>query len=161
MLRRSTSLTDQIVCPICLEEINSCQITSCGHVFCGACIRESLDRRHICPLCQTETCVEKLVPGFYVDNLILRLKSAQAQSRDDLIQGLAANVPGRQNSPIREVFQRHLARSLLAYEDYFEDVQQAYITRVALTQQKIAQLQSCANPEESKKEYDLELQLHK
>ena len=40
-------------CPICLEE--PCAIiTGCGHQFCKACVKQSLDVKNSCPMCRTE-----------------------------------------------------------------------------------------------------------
>ena len=40
-----------------------------GHNACEACIRECLNRRHICPICNTETTQDKLVKNHHLDSL--------------------------------------------------------------------------------------------
>eukprot|EP00887_Chlorella_sp_A99_P005493 scaffold1.g5493.t1 len=46
---------DMATCPICLDEIFSRTITSCGHHYCSTCIRECLSNgRRPCPICRTE-----------------------------------------------------------------------------------------------------------
>ncbi|XP_078272277.1 zinc-binding protein A33-like [Rhinoraja longicauda] len=50
------SLTEEIVCPICLDFFTDPVILECGHNFCRSCITQSWDReeRNSCPECREE-----------------------------------------------------------------------------------------------------------
>jgi len=39
-------------CPICLEEINELETTTCNHNFCKSCINKWLEEHNNCPLCR-------------------------------------------------------------------------------------------------------------
>ena len=44
-------LEHEFQCTICLNPINDCYITRCGHVYCKHCIEEAVNRHHRCPFC--------------------------------------------------------------------------------------------------------------
>ncbi|XP_036601685.1 E3 ubiquitin-protein ligase DTX3L-like [Trichosurus vulpecula] len=47
-------------CVICMENIRDKVVLSkCKHVFCGPCIREAMQHKPVCPLCQTYYCFGK------------------------------------------------------------------------------------------------------
>ncbi|XP_078272274.1 E3 ubiquitin-protein ligase TRIM39-like [Rhinoraja longicauda] len=50
------SLTEEVVCPICLEFFTDPVSLECGHYFCRSCITQSWDRerRNSCPECREE-----------------------------------------------------------------------------------------------------------
>ncbi|XP_055487970.1 zinc-binding protein A33-like [Leucoraja erinacea] len=54
---RFESLTDEIICPICLDFFTDPVILECGHNFCRSCITQSWDReaRNSCPECREES----------------------------------------------------------------------------------------------------------
>lgn len=41
-------------CPICLNELDRCVVTHCGHRFCAQCLDRSLVCRSACPTCRAE-----------------------------------------------------------------------------------------------------------
>ena len=47
-------LEHEFTCTICLNPINDCYITRCGHVYCYRCIEEAVNRHHRCPFCNQE-----------------------------------------------------------------------------------------------------------
>ncbi|XP_055486228.1 zinc-binding protein A33-like [Leucoraja erinacea] len=53
---RFESLTEEIVCPICLDFFTDPVILECGHNFCRSCITQSWDRegKNSCPECREE-----------------------------------------------------------------------------------------------------------
>lgn len=63
------SIYESFICPICLEEITDAFTTSCGHNACEQCIRECLNRRHQCPICNAETTQDRLVKNHHLDAL--------------------------------------------------------------------------------------------
>ncbi|XP_032903255.1 zinc-binding protein A33-like isoform X2 [Amblyraja radiata] len=50
------SLTEEVVCPICLDFFTDPVILECGHNFCRSCITQSWDReaKNTCPECRDE-----------------------------------------------------------------------------------------------------------
>ncbi|XP_078272293.1 zinc-binding protein A33-like [Rhinoraja longicauda] len=50
------SLTEEVVCPICLDFFTDPVVLECGHNFCRSCITQSWDReeRNSCPECREE-----------------------------------------------------------------------------------------------------------
>jgi SNF2 family DNA or RNA helicase len=40
-------------CVICYEDIKEITITTCGHIFCDACIRSAIQTSACCPMCRT------------------------------------------------------------------------------------------------------------
>ncbi|XP_078268593.1 zinc-binding protein A33-like [Rhinoraja longicauda] len=50
------SLTEDTICPICLDFFSDPVILECGHNFCRSCITQSWDRegRNSCPVCREE-----------------------------------------------------------------------------------------------------------
>ena len=60
----ATGLSDKgpesIKCTICLETVTNMTSTSCGHVFCGECIRNAVQVSNQCPICRTKLTLGKL-----------------------------------------------------------------------------------------------------
>eukprot|EP00455_Lapot_gusevi_P046026 TRINITY_DN5990_c0_g1_i2.p1 TRINITY_DN5990_c0_g1~~TRINITY_DN5990_c0_g1_i2.p1 ORF type:complete len:361 (+),score=80.96 TRINITY_DN5990_c0_g1_i2:87-1169(+) len=87
-------------------------------------------------MCSTETTEDKLVKNHHFDSLLQKLLQekelaskryvnsimAAAKHNDQKMEdGAAVNV-----SPIEAVFQKHVRRTLMAYEDYFKDLLQRF-----------------------------------
>jgi hypothetical protein len=51
------------------EEITDAHMTQCGHNACEHCIREALNRRHVCPICNTPSTQGQLVKNHAFDSL--------------------------------------------------------------------------------------------
>jgi peroxin-10 len=49
-------------CTLCLEELKDPAATSCGHVFCWACIGDWVREKPECPLCRREALVQHILP---------------------------------------------------------------------------------------------------
>ncbi len=64
------SIYEYFLCPVCLNEVTDGHMTGCGHIFCESCIKECLNRRHVCPLCNAATTVDKLVKNHHFDSLL-------------------------------------------------------------------------------------------
>eukprot|EP01087_Luapelamoeba_hula_P005044 TRINITY_DN15127_c0_g1_i2.p1 TRINITY_DN15127_c0_g1~~TRINITY_DN15127_c0_g1_i2.p1 ORF type:complete len:428 (+),score=72.09 TRINITY_DN15127_c0_g1_i2:58-1284(+) len=137
------SIYDEFICPICFNVFENAHMTPCGHNFCEECIKECLNRKHICPCCNFETVKEKLVKNHQMDKMVEaveREKDAASQayfnnllnrSKDNTPQasteggGGAAGSPApksRELSPIEQLFHTHMKRGLSAYEDYFQEL---------------------------------------
>lgn len=52
-------------CIVCLEEPDEPISTDCGHLFCLACIKESLKRKSVCPMCN-KTMTSKSYRRLYI-----------------------------------------------------------------------------------------------
>lgn len=57
---------NMVVCPVCMDSSVGRQphSTSCGHIFCGNCIKESIKMRKKCPLCNKPLTVKNIFPVF-------------------------------------------------------------------------------------------------
>lgn len=55
-------LSTMLTCAICLEESIDKEIksTACGHLFCGDCIKKSIEQHGKCPLCNKNARIEEL-----------------------------------------------------------------------------------------------------
>ena len=53
------SVTSRLSCCICFEEASSPTVTSCGHLFCRAHIKEWLKQEHSCPVCRRQVSSNK------------------------------------------------------------------------------------------------------
>ena len=49
-------------CTLCLEELRDPAATSCGHVFCWACIGDWVREKPECPLCRREALIQHILP---------------------------------------------------------------------------------------------------
>jgi hypothetical protein len=125
-------------------------MTHCGHNACENCIREALNRRHVCPICNTPTTAGQLVKNHAFDSLFQRAKQAKEAASRGYIESLmkrarigdsssssnnnnssgsrpvAAAAAGDVSSPIEVVFQKHVRRSLLMYDDYYRDLKTSF-----------------------------------
>jgi len=115
-------------------------MTSCGHNFCGNCIKECLNRKHACPCCNHAEMADGLMKNHHHDRIVTILirEKEEASKRyfEKLIQNPNQNasnsvpmetdssIPTKtQLSPIEEVFQKHLKKSLLAYQHYYHELE--------------------------------------
>ena len=67
-------------------------MTECGHNYCEPCIRECLNRRHRCPLCNTETIAEKLVRNHQHDCLLERVLDEKQKATRRYVENVAAGA---------------------------------------------------------------------
>lgn len=49
-------------CGICLDDINSPHSTTCGHIFCGDCIKSALKMFKKCPYCNKKLKISNVHP---------------------------------------------------------------------------------------------------
>eukprot|EP00753_Platysulcus_tardus_P008160 PLAT1570.1.p1 GENE.PLAT1570.1~~PLAT1570.1.p1 ORF type:complete len:411 (+),score=74.10 PLAT1570.1:17-1249(+) len=146
------SIWDEFTCPVCLEPITDCYMTACGHNFCHGCIDECLARRHTCPSCNTECTRDQLVKNLSLDNLLQKLsEQRQAASdeyfakltgsakADDSSGGKEGSEDAGERSPIEAVFQRHMQRSLLGFQSYYEDLKRKHVERTARVKTELAE----------------------
>jgi len=134
------SIYEEFCCPICIEAIRDCRITSCGHNFCKECIEECLNRKHQCPVCNSATTKDRLYQNKHFDRLtaiILEEKEkASKEYFEKLISGAHGNhepsnpFPLQKLSPIEEIFHAHMKKSLLNYEDYYQKLKSKHDSRV-------------------------------
>lgn len=127
------AIWDAFVCPICLGEITDAHMTPCGHNGCSECLLEALNRRHACPICNAETTKEKLIKNHHLDALFQRVHTEKEAVSKALVARLMEGSKGggsqdakSAQSPIEQVFQKHARRSLLAYEDYYSELERAF-----------------------------------
>ncbi|XP_062515995.1 E3 ubiquitin-protein ligase RNF4-like [Corticium candelabrum] len=58
-----------ITCPVCMDSADQILAdkrklvsTTCGHVFCGKCIRSAIRRQHMCPTCRKRLSLKQFHP---------------------------------------------------------------------------------------------------
>ena len=81
-------------CPVCMCRLTEPTITKCGHTFCKTCIAETVNLKHLCPLCnQGIDSVEKdCIRNFQVENIIklmVQAKEVETKSYFDQLAGKA------------------------------------------------------------------------
>jgi hypothetical protein len=115
-------------------------MTPCGHNFCKTCINECLDRKHSCPCCNTKTVQNQLIKNKQIDRIITILQEEKEKASKEYFENLikakplgasSDNVNGANNhdignkgnqqlSPIETIFHRHMKKSLITFEDYYQ-----------------------------------------
>eukprot|EP00808_Paulinella_micropora_P007163 g58457.t1 len=134
-----SKIYESFICSICLEDFTDVHMTECGHNFCEACIRESLDRRHYCPLCQRETTADQLRKNHTMDALLHQIKEQKEQLIQNYVQeqvraaayrnGIGDTQGNRELSPIEALFQKHTKRGLMEFEIYMQQLRGQYEAR--------------------------------
>lgn len=53
-----------VSCPVCMEGISDGppMSTTCGHIFCGKCIKKAIQTRKKCPMCNTKLTQKQIHP---------------------------------------------------------------------------------------------------
>jgi len=115
---------------VCFELINECASTPCGHSFCKDCLDECLNRRKSCPTCTVPVDVKQVLPNKHFDRILHVIQEQKDKANKSQFEKLLnASVPinpDKSDSPpapgssIQTIFQKHLMKSLGAYEDYLK-----------------------------------------
>ncbi|CAD7971912.1 unnamed protein product [Amoebophrya sp. A25] len=104
---------EQLSCPVCLEcpiLPRDAAITSCGHSYCTACIKEVLQHKAECPQCRAKLTAKDVYP---MEKELVALTRARrdAESRALASAGLSSNeasaVSQQQARTAAEIAQRH------------------------------------------------------
>lgn len=129
-------LLEEFTCPICLMPITDCYITPCGHNACAECLREWIGRAHSCPVCTAaDVTAAKIIKNHCFDNIYQKVTEARERAAKDYFKRIAEGGGGGADvgvgaggasagaspdglSPIEAVFQKHMQRSLSAYQSY-------------------------------------------
>ncbi|XP_043534220.1 nuclear factor 7, brain-like isoform X2 [Chiloscyllium plagiosum] len=71
------SLTEEVICPICLDFFTDPVILECGHNFCRSCITQSWEKQEInsCPECRQEFPDRSLTENRALANLIEKART--------------------------------------------------------------------------------------
>jgi len=123
-------LFEEFVCPICMDMIKNCTITACGHNYCKKCIEESINRKHVCPICNDPITKVQLFPNKHFDRLCLILVEEKTKASKLYFESLISGKSGKKSSksshqaqqqlsPIEELFHQHMKSSLSSYEQYY------------------------------------------
>jgi len=150
-------LFEECCCPICFNFVKDCHITVCGHIFCGSCIRECLNRKHCCPCCNHEMEAKQLVRNFHFDRLVSVIMTQKElaskryfekliKSGEDSSEGIPLEYrygtscneemykrkadKDNRLSPIEELFRRHMNKNLNSYEDYYKELESRHQSRI-------------------------------
>mmetsp|Transcript_133774 Transcript_133774/g.198926 ORF Transcript_133774/g.198926 Transcript_133774/m.198926 type:complete len:413 (+) Transcript_133774:32-1270(+) len=128
------AIFEEFCCPICFSPIEECMITPCGHNFCSGCIKECLNLKHSCPCCNKETLAAQLVRNRHFDKLIEIVIQEKDKASKNYFERLInkPNMPDMTASqeisvqsgfsPIEKIFHKHMKRSLMNYEEYYQEI---------------------------------------
>jgi len=128
------SFYDEFLCPICFSLIKNCHVTPCGHHFCGSCIVECVNRKHVCPCCNAATTKAQLIHDHWFDKVLATVQHEKEESSKNYFSKLVSGqdvlrssrerpvTNTRALSPVEEVFQRHMQKSLASYEAYYQEL---------------------------------------
>jgi hypothetical protein len=90
-----SSIWDHFQCSICLEEIkNAVLLKECSHSFCDNCIRECLNRKHQCPLCQSDATIDSIIKNNALNQLCHSIKIAQREAAAKITKKLLPKGTG-------------------------------------------------------------------
>jgi len=76
-------ISDDLMCAICMEIMDACCSTSCGHSFCQRCITRAVDMKKECPLCRTNLSHFEVSPNL---DVISKINALQVHCRYGLIE---------------------------------------------------------------------------
>lgn len=126
-------LFDHIKCPICHSPFKSTYVTTCGHRFCEECIRECVNRRHQCPICNSRITSKDLIKDHQIDALIMHIQTERQKAEqlnfDRVIEeatNKAFSGQGKLLSAVESVLHKHLRESLSLHEQYHQELMQQY-----------------------------------
>lgn len=138
-------------------------MTPCGHIFCGECITECLDRQAKCPACNASVRINDVVANKHADRLLALLlrQKDEASKRyferlvnnsharagagahddadaDDLTASQQARAIERHEmlSPVESLFHQHMKQSLGVFESFLTDVNARCAAAAADTKQR-------------------------
>ncbi|RLU25395.1 hypothetical protein DMN91_001551 [Ooceraea biroi] len=79
VLQRMTGIledkSNDYMCPICFDLIDTAYITRCGHTFCHNCIVKCLEIKDRCPKCSFTLSEQDIFPNFLLDELVSKYKT--------------------------------------------------------------------------------------
>lgn len=79
VLQRMTGIledkSNDYMCPICFDLIDTAYITRCGHTFCHHCIAKCLELKDRCPKCSFTLSDQDIFPNFLLDELVSKYKT--------------------------------------------------------------------------------------
>lgn len=129
-------------CAVCFDVITEAATTRCGHSFCRRCILECLNVKHVCPACNQACEPDDLVHNVVLDAAVDALFAAATKADEDLSQSLFAAAAAAPSVPaashVHEVFAKHLRRSLVGFNQYFERLQANHRTQLQHLQRAFA-----------------------
>jgi hypothetical protein len=114
-------------------------MTPCSHNFCHNCISESINRKKKCPICNSNLTSTQLVTNKSYDRLIGIIQIEKEKASKLYFEKLIADSlhstdqtnqllpqPANQFSPIEQIFQTHMKRSLNSFETYYQSLKAKY-----------------------------------
>nr|CAJ83567.1 Novel protein containing guanylate-binding protein, N-terminal domain [Xenopus tropicalis] len=91
-----SSLTEDITCSICLDDLTDPVYIACGHTFCRGCITTHWGTPHphgyLCPECRASCPRNHIVPDYRLGNLVSKIKQG-IQERNAMQEHLLAMEP--------------------------------------------------------------------
>lgn len=146
---------EEFLCAICYETMRETKMTPCGHIFCGDCITECLDRQAKCPACNASVTARDVVANKHADRLLALLvrqkdeaskryferlvnRGSAAADADDLTASQQMRAAERNEllSPVESLFHQHMKQSLGVFESFLTDVNARCASAAADTKQR-------------------------
>jgi len=116
-------LYQELTCPVCFQVMKECTMTPCSHNFCAACIKECVDQRSKCPVCQAECISKDLVRNLQLDRIIALADSEKEKASKTEFSKLATPGTASDNvKPLEEIFRKHMRKCMAAYDQRFSDL---------------------------------------
>eukprot|EP01129_Flabellula_baltica_P013766 TRINITY_DN6460_c0_g1_i1.p1 TRINITY_DN6460_c0_g1~~TRINITY_DN6460_c0_g1_i1.p1 ORF type:complete len:377 (-),score=62.83 TRINITY_DN6460_c0_g1_i1:9-1139(-) len=120
-------LLDEFTCPICFEFIKECRITPCGHNFCDYCIKECLNLKHVCPVCNADCVVDTLVHNRQFDSILEIVSKEKEKSSNQYFDTLINHdndSGGQKFTPVETLFQSYMKKSLGTFQEYYKELEE-------------------------------------
>jgi hypothetical protein len=115
--------------------IENCVSTPCGHSFCRGCLDECLNLKKTCPTCTAPVDAKLVLANKHLERIMHVMQEHKDKAGKDHFAKLLgqATQPAAPNgaevdpnaTSIQSVFQKHLMKSLGAYEDYLKRLRSA------------------------------------
>ena len=127
------SIEQHFTCPICLGKLHETCITSCGHRYCGKCIKEWVDRNNKCPCCNGHILSSGIIRDIGFDALIQSAYTAKSESEvayfSTIINDHSENMPVQKNeainsclSPLEDVLRKHLRNTFSGFYEHYSEL---------------------------------------
>jgi hypothetical protein len=115
------AIYDMFICPVCFSEMTEAMMTSCGHNYCGKCIKECLDRKPACPICQQPCSPDRLVKNHALDSMFNSILAQKKIAAQQYVSALFRQEDAKE-SPIELIFRKHAKNIILDYEVFYNEM---------------------------------------
>lgn len=121
-------IEEHFSCPICLGKLTETHITTCGHRYCGKCIKEWVDRNKKCPCCNGDLQASKIMRDIGFDALIHSAFTAKAESEVAYFNAIIDERNDKSSAgdpclaPLEEVLRKHLRNTFGGFYEHYSEL---------------------------------------